>query len=72
MCVYYPVFFVLRVFGEEVPSLKIVSVCSCGLTELFGIDFLVNLSEFYAARNSITDVTDLSDLPKLKILDMEK
>ena len=68
------------------PSLKVLSVCSCGLTELFGADFLVNLtgdhlnapphshspSELYAARNSINNVTDLSDLTKLKILDMEK
>ena len=29
-------------------------------------------SELYAARNSINNVTDLSDLTKLKILDMEK
>ena len=77
---------ICRVFGEEVPSLKVLSVCSCGLTELFGADFLVNLtgenqptcpptsslSELYAARNSINNVTDLSDLTKLKILDMEK
>ena len=33
-----------RVFGEEVPSLKVLSVCSCGLTELFGADFLVSLT----------------------------
>merc|ERR1719192_594438 len=46
-----------RVFGEEVPSLKVLSVCSCGLTELFGADFLVSLTELYAARNSINNVT---------------
>ena len=36
------------------------------------INFYQSFSELYAARNSINNVTDLSDLTKLKILDMEK
>ena len=36
------------------------------------INFYQPYSELYAARNSINNVTDLSDLTKLKILDMEK
>ena len=36
------------------------------------INYYQPYSELYAARNSINNVTDLSDLTKLKILDMEK
>ena len=36
------------------------------------INYYQSFSELYAARNSINNVTDLSDLTKLKILDMEK
>lgn len=61
-----------RVFGEETPSLKVLSVCACGLNELHGLDFLVNLRELYAACNAISNVLDLTDLHKLTIVDLEK
>ena len=61
-----------RVFGEECASLKVLSVCACGIGELHGLDFLVNLRELYAAGNSISNVLDLTDLHKLTIVDLEK
>ena len=61
-----------RVFGEEVSSLKVLSVCNCGISELHGIDFLVNLKELYAADNAINNVLDLSELHHLSIADLEK
>ena len=61
-----------RVFGEEVSSLKVLSVCSCGISELHGLDFLVNLRELYAAYNCINNVLDLTDLHHLTIVDLEK
>lgn len=61
-----------RVFGEEVSSLKVLSVTSCGISELHGIDFLINLKELYASDNLINNVLDLSDLHHLTILDLEE
>ena len=63
---------IIRVFGEEVSSLKVLSVTSCGISELHGIDFLVNLKELYASDNLINNVLDLSDLHHLTILDLEE
>ena len=42
------------------------------MTTTKNINYYQPYSELYAARNSINNVTDLSDLTKLKILDMEK
>ena len=52
--------------------MKVLSVCSCGINELHGLDFLVNLRELYAACNAISNVLDLTDLHKLTIVDLEK
>ena len=49
-----------------------LSVCSCGISELHGLDFLVNLRELYAAYNGINNVLDLTDLHHLTIVDVEK
>ena len=67
-----PYYHNFRVFGEEVSSLKVLSVNSCGISELHGIDFLINLKELYASDNLINNVLDLSDLHHLTILDLEE
>ena len=61
-----------RIFGEEVSTLKILSVNNCGISELHGVDFLVGLKELYAANNAISNVLDLSELHHLAVLDLEK
>ena len=43
----------------------------CGLEELDGISSMLKLRELYLAYNEITDISPLSMLDELQILDLE-
>jgi len=58
--------------SEELPNLKTLSVCSCGLEDLDGISFLPNLITLVAADNRITDALPVTELRRLVTLDLEK
>lgn len=46
-------------------------MCRCGLSELDGISTMICLKELYLAYNEISDISPLSMLDKLEILDLE-
>ena len=33
------------------PTLKVLSICGCGVEDLFGIDYVPNITELHAAFN---------------------
>ena len=51
LCQYLACDCVYRVLSEELPSLKTLSVCSCGLEDLDGITYTPNLVSLIAADN---------------------
>jgi len=64
--------FYFRVLSEELPNLKTLSVCSCGLENLDGISFIPNVVTLIAADNLISDVLPVTEIRKIVTLDLEK
>ena len=61
-----------RVIGDEMRNLKTLSVCYCGLTDLDGINNLPSLVNLVAAFNAISDIYPVTEMRKLKTLDLER
>ncbi len=61
-----------RVLGDELPSLRTLSVCACGLKDLDGVLNASNLSTLVAANNKIDDLLPVTELRKITSLDLEK
>ena len=53
-------------------NLKTLSVCYCGLTDLDGINNLPSLVNLVAAFNAISDIYPVTEMRKLKTLDLER
>ena len=62
----------VRIFGEEISSLKVLSAVKCGISDISGVDFLINLKELYVSNNCIDSVFELSDLQNIEIADFEE
>ena len=53
-------------------NLKTLSVCYCGLEDLDGINNLPSLVNLVAAFNAISDIYPVTEMRKLKTLDLER
>ena len=53
-------------------SLKTLSVCGCGLTDLDGITYAPNLETLVAADNAIHDLLPVTELRKVHTIDLEE
>ena len=60
------------VLGDEMVNLKTLSVCYCGLMDLDGINNAPNLVNLVAAFNCISDVYPLTEMRKIRTLDLER
>lgn len=65
-CVYFD-----RDLGSSFPLLRILWMPRCNLEDLDGVTAMVNLKELYLAYNDITDLSPLSLMTQLQILDLE-
>lgn len=54
------------------PSLKTLSVCGCGLTDLDGISYAPKLVNLIAAFNRISDVYPITELNRINTVDLER
>ncbi|KAJ8299005.1 hypothetical protein KUTeg_023065 [Tegillarca granosa] len=61
----------VRDLGSSLRNLRVMWMCRCGLNELDGISTMICLKELYLAYNEISDISPLSMLDKLEILDLE-
>ncbi|XP_059080437.1 uncharacterized protein LOC131878473 [Tigriopus californicus] len=61
----------MRTLGDDLPSLKTISVCDCGLTDLDGITSASNLITLVAANNFIEDLLPVTELRKMNVLDLQ-
>jgi Leucine-rich repeat (LRR) protein len=57
--------------GTSLGNLNVLWLSRCGLIELDGISALPNLVEAYLSFNNIEDISALSCLEHLQILDLE-
>ncbi len=62
----------LRVLGDELPHLRTLSVCSCGLTDLDGVQNAPALVSLAAANNRIEQILPVTEMRKIVTLDLEK
>ncbi|XP_040573633.1 uncharacterized protein [Lepeophtheirus salmonis] len=62
----------LRVIGDEIPTLRTLSVNCCNLDDLDGISYINNITTLFATDNNISDVLPLTDLRKINSVDLEK
>ncbi|KAB0799427.1 hypothetical protein PPYR_07307 [Photinus pyralis] len=62
----------LRDLGYGLKNLKILKVCSCGLTTLDGMLGLDTVEEFHAESNQITDLSPCGFLPKIRLINLKR
>ena len=60
----------LRVLGDEMTHLKTLSVCHCGLTDLDGVNYAPNIVNLVAAYNAVTDVYPITELRRVRTVDL--
>ncbi len=58
--------------GDELPNLRTLSACNCGLTDLDGVQNAPALTTLVAADNAITHILPVTELRKMETLDLEK
>ena len=63
--------FLFRDIGSSLRSLHVLWASRCCLIELDGISSMCNLKELYLSYNEISDISPLSMLDQLEILDLE-
>ncbi|XP_060591602.1 uncharacterized protein LOC132746464 isoform X2 [Ruditapes philippinarum] len=61
----------IRDLGSSLRSLHVLWASRCSLTELDGISSMCNLRELYLSYNEICDISALSMLDQIEILDLE-
>ncbi|KAK5643405.1 hypothetical protein RI129_007250 [Pyrocoelia pectoralis] len=61
----------LRDLGCGLKNLKILKVCSCGLTTLDGLLGLDTLEEFHAGNNHIGDLSPCGFLPDIRLINLK-
>eukprot|EP00762_Andalucia_godoyi_P001583 ANDGO_00163.mRNA.1 hypothetical protein len=61
----------IRDLGTSLRNLRVLWISHCGLHDLEGIAALQNLTELYAAFNNIEDLSPLTSIDKLQVLDIE-
>ncbi|XP_048401280.2 leucine-rich repeat-containing protein 56 [Stegostoma tigrinum] len=61
----------VRDLGTSLTKLQVLWMARCGLKDLDGIPSFCSLKELYVAYNSISDVSPVSMLEHLEILDLE-
>ncbi|CAM4735214.1 unnamed protein product [Leuciscus chuanchicus] len=61
----------VRDLGTSLSHLQVLWLSRCGLTDLEGVPALASLKELYVAYNSISDLTPVSMLEHLELLDLE-
>ncbi|XP_078405464.1 leucine-rich repeat-containing protein 56 isoform X1 [Cetorhinus maximus] len=61
----------VRDLGTSLTKLQVLWMARCGLTDLDGIPSFCSLKELYVAYNSISDVSLVSMLEHLEVLDLE-
>ncbi|XP_067902824.1 leucine-rich repeat-containing protein 56 isoform X1 [Heterodontus francisci] len=61
----------IRDLGTSLTKLQVLWMARCGLTDLDGIPSFCSLKELYLAYNSISDVSPVSMLEHLEVLDLE-
>lgn len=61
----------VRDLGSSLRSVRILWMSRCGLLELDGISSMISLAEVYLSYNEISDISPLSMLDNLQILDLE-
>ncbi|KAM5138652.1 leucine-rich repeat-containing protein 56 [Mantella aurantiaca] len=61
----------IRDLGTSLSNLQVLWLARCGLTDLDGIASFFSLKELYLAYNDLREVTQVSMLENLEILDLE-
>ncbi|XP_053384147.1 uncharacterized protein LOC123536172 isoform X2 [Mercenaria mercenaria] len=61
----------IRDLGSSLRSLHVLWASRCSLSELDGISSMCNLREVYLSYNEISDISPLSMLDQIEILDLE-
>lgn len=61
-----------EILAEDVKNIKKLHVNNKGISNLQGIEYLVNLEELFLKENSIRDITPLAGLKRLKSLNLWK
>ncbi len=62
----------IRDLGTSLSSLKILWMPRCKLKDLDGLPALQNLQEFYLPFNHVEDISVITMLPSLDVLDLER
>ncbi len=62
----------VRDLGTSLSSLKILWMTRCKLKDLDGLPALQNLQEFYLAFNDVEDISVVTMLSSLEVLDLER
>ena len=62
----------VRDLGTGLSSLKILWMSRCKLRDLDGLPSLQNLQEFYLPFNHVEDISVITMLPALDVLDLER
>lgn len=63
--------FYFRDLGSSLRTVQILWMSRCGLLELDGISSMISLTEVYLSYNEISDISPVSMLDNLQILDLE-
>ncbi|KAK7098748.1 dynein axonemal assembly factor 1 homolog [Littorina saxatilis] len=61
----------IRDLGSSLRNLEVLWMSRCGLEEMDGISSMLKLRELYLAYNEIADISPLTMLDELEILDLE-
>lgn len=61
----------VRDLGSSLRTVQILWMSRCGLLELDGISSMISLTEVYLSYNEISDISPVSMLDNLQILDLE-
>ncbi|KND02020.1 uncharacterized protein SPPG_02524 [Spizellomyces punctatus DAOM BR117] len=61
----------IRDIGSGFDNLAVLWMARCDLTDIDGIGYMTSLQEVYLAHNEISDLSSLSMLDNLQILDLE-
>ena len=62
----------VRDLGTCLASLKILWMSCCQLRDLDGLPALESLQEFYLPFNNVEDISVITMLPSLDVLDLER
>ena len=60
-----------RDLGSSLRKLRVLWLTRCALEELDGISAMSNLRELYLEYNELVDISPISMLEKIEILDLE-